>query len=130
MRLPQGCIQIGLRLVAAEPATRARPSHPASKLLRCPCGPADPPLHSMPRSDDSATKRRKAAEARLRDFGEPEGGEAASGPAAAPAGGGLLPSAAAAFTDVNGPPAFLDPEVSLQYWVAGTGVGRPIHRAP
>lgn len=59
-------------------------------------------------SDDTATRRRKEAEARLRDYGEgeAEGNGTTSGPAA-----GLLPSAAAAFTDVDGPPSFLDPEV-------------------
>lgn len=68
--------------------------------------------HSLPAlpgcSEDSATKRRKAAEAKLKDFGE-----GADGGASAPAAPGLLPSAAAAFTDVDGPPAFLDPEVRL-----------------
>ena len=50
----------------------------------------------------------------MRDFGEPERekqDEAASAAAAA----GLLPSAAAAFTDVDGPPAFLDPEVGASW---------------
>lgn len=73
------------------------------------------------RSEDSATRRAREAEARLKDFGEEaEGGSggAASGPAAKPtaAPGGLLPDASAAFGSVDGPPAFLDPEVGG--WVA------------
>lgn len=65
-------------------------------------------------SEDSATRRAKAAAARLRNYGEEE--EAGSKPAAEPTAGlaaptGLLPSAAAAFTSIEGPPAFLDPEV-------------------
>ncbi|GAB4817253.1 hypothetical protein N2152v2_004299 [Parachlorella kessleri] len=62
-------------------------------------------------SEDSATRRRKAAEARLRDFGEPER-EKQDDAGSAAAAAGLLPSAAAAFTDVGGPPAFLDPEAT------------------
>lgn len=67
-------------------------------------------------SEDSATRRARAAAARVKDYGEGE--EAASAPrqpAAGSGGGaqsGLLPSAAAAFTSVEGPPAFLDPEAT------------------
>lgn len=53
-------------------------------------------------SVDSATLRAREAEARLQDYG----GEASSS--------GALPSALAAFNDVNGPPAFLNPEATRQ----------------
>lgn len=77
--------------------------------------PGLPALPALLCSEDSAARRAKAAAARLRDYGEEEE-EAASKPAARPAAAaaapaGLLPSAAAAFTTVEGPPAFLDPEV-------------------
>ncbi|PSC70050.1 PHD finger 3 [Micractinium conductrix] len=55
-------------------------------------------------SADSVTRRARKAAARIVDFEE-----AASKPAA---GGGVLPSASAAFTEVDGPPAFLDPEAT------------------
>ncbi|PRW33695.1 PHD finger 3 [Chlorella sorokiniana] len=75
-------------------------------------------------SEDSAARRAKAAAARLRDYGEEEeaGSKPAAGPAAAAAPTGLLPSAAAAFTKVEGPPAFLDPEATRPLAVA-------VHRA-
>lgn len=53
-------------------------------------------------SEDSAAARARAADARLRDRNEP------SAPAVAVA----LPSAAAAFDAVAGPPAFLNPEAT------------------
>ena len=61
-------------------------------------------------SQGSAARRACEAEARLKDFGEAER-QAAAASAAAVAAVGVLPSAAAAFTSVGGPPAFLDPEV-------------------
>ncbi|KAI7836123.1 hypothetical protein COHA_010002 [Chlorella ohadii] len=76
-------------------------------------------------SDDSAARRAKAAAARLRDYGEEEeeaGSKQAAGPAAPAAPAGLLPSAAVAFTKVEGPPAFLDPEATRPLAVA-------VHRA-
>lgn len=70
----------------------------------CCSHPPSSPAHSHPlRSADSVTRRARKAAARIVDFEE-----AASKPAA---GGGVLPSASAAFTEVDGPPAFLDPEV-------------------
>ncbi|KAL4856946.1 hypothetical protein ACK3TF_002648 [Chlorella vulgaris] len=76
-------------------------------------------------SDDSTARRAKAAEARLKDFGEEA---AAQQPGAA-----ALPSAVAAFTSVEGPPAFLDPEATRPLAVAvhrevnnvGAGGGPP-----
>ncbi len=84
---------------------------------------ARPPCTPLPCSDDSAARRAKAAAARLRDYGEEEeeaGSKQAAGPAAPAAPAGLLPSAAVAFTKVEGPPAFLDPEVCVLVSAGGT----------
>ena len=72
-------------------------------------------------SADSATQRRRAADSRLRDYGE---GEAGSGPppddrdeeAAAP-----LPAALDALGASAGRPAFLDPEATRP-------IAAPVHR--
>lgn len=55
-------------------------------------------------SVDSATLRTMEAEARLRDYGDMENSSKLQAP--------LLPSAALAFSEVAGPPSFLDPEAT------------------
>jgi hypothetical protein len=60
-------------------------------------------------SEDSAARRAKEAEARLKDYGGDGAVQQPDKAAAAPPA--ALPSAVTAFTSVEGPPAFLDPEV-------------------
>lgn len=70
-------------------------------------------------SEESAARRAKEAEARLKDYGD--GGAVQQADKAAAALPAALPSAATAFTAVEGPPAFLDPEVraaAAACWVA------------
>ncbi|KAL4419696.1 hypothetical protein ABPG75_006794 [Micractinium tetrahymenae] len=67
-------------------------------------------------SEDSAARRAREAAARVKDYGEGEEAASAQQQPARGGGsgaqGGLLPSAVAAFTSVEGPPAFLDPEAT------------------
>lgn len=70
-------------------------------------------------SEDSAVVRRRAAEARLRDYGEEATSSGAEAAAAEQAS--LLPSAGDALGLVAGKPSFLDPEATRP-------LARPVHR--
>ncbi|EFN53831.1 hypothetical protein CHLNCDRAFT_136569 [Chlorella variabilis] len=70
---------------------------------------------SQDESEDSAVQQAREAAARLKDYGEDLEAATAQQPRAA---AGALPSAAAAFNSVDGPPAYLDPEATRPLAVA------------
>ncbi len=74
-----------------------------------------------PRSLDSAAERAAEAAAKLKDFGE-EGGDGEAASARRKAEETVLPSAFAAFNEVQAPPSFLDPEATRQ--LTGAMFGR------